>query len=395
MALTSFALAAALSTTMVGQDLKQKVELPFRIADNAIIVDVTVNGRPVSAMFDSGFSGAFVLGTHLDLGKSTGTMTLRDFVGSFEASTVDVNSLELGGAKVDSTGMTIVQQPTDHMSMSYGTHCDGIMGFEVLSKYVLEINFENKKFILHPKTHDITQLKPDNEKTFMASMLPIGNNSIELAVKTANGRTLALALDTGNAFYATTHRDVLERVGLWTEGKKPTYTKQSFVASGPVDSWYYKMNDVKIFGVPVKESYWDIIDRPSSSAIHDGTVGFGFLQNFNVTIDMSRRRVWLENFNGKVADDPVASAGFMALYDPSRQRMRIVNVTPNGPADKAGIKRGDDLLGVDGGEMRNMAYRQMIEIIEGEPGSTLNVSISRNGEFMRKELTRQVLVNTN
>lgn len=395
MALTAFALAAVVGTTMAGQDLKQKVEIPFRIADNAIIVDVKVNGKPVSAMFDSGFSGAFVLGTHLDLGKPTGVINLRDFVGSFQANTVDVTSLELGGSKVDAAGMTIVQQPTDHMSMSYGTHCDGIMGFEVLSKYILEINFENKRFILHPKTHDITQRKPDNQKTFLATMLPIGNNSIELAVKTSSGRTLALALDTGNAFYATTHRDVLERVGLWPEGKKPTYTKQSWVASGPVDSWYYKMGEVTIFGVPVKESYWDIIDRPSSSAVHDGTVGFGFLQNFNVTIDMGRRKVWLENFNGKVAEEPVASAGFMALYDPNRKRMRVSSVTPNGPAAKAGIKPGDDLLGVDGAEMRNMAYRQMIELVEGEAGSTLTVSVSRNGEFMRKELTREVLVNTN
>src|SRR5437773_2611322 len=65
----------------------------------------------------------------------------------------------------------------------------------------------------------------------------------------------------------------------------------------------------KIFGVPVKGSIWDVIDLPSSSVEDDGTVGYGFLKNFNIVIDFERRYVWLENFTGKVADEPKAEPG--------------------------------------------------------------------------------------
>jgi predicted aspartyl protease len=369
------------------------VEVPFRVGDDAIIVDVKVNGRKASLMFDTGFSGSVVLDESLNIGKATGSMRLRDFVGEFEAKTVKIKSLMIGTLDVNSDVMEAVQQPMAHMSQSYNTHTDGILGFQAVKNHVFEINFQNKKFVFHPRSVDISQRKPDNVKTFLARLLPIGHNSIEMEVVASNGKKMVLALDTGNAFYATTHKDVLERIGLWQSGRKPEFMRQAWVASGPVDSWYASLKDVTIFGVPVKESVWSIIDMPSSSAEGDGTIGFGFLKNFNIIIDMERRRVWLENFTGKVADDAVADVGISAFFDNRSKRFRIVRVTPGGPADKAGIKVGDELLGIDGSEALNIGNRELDRRLSGEPGSKVSLAISRQGNLMRFELERTLLIN--
>lgn len=369
------------------------VEVPFRIGDDAIIVDVKVNGRKASLMFDTGFSGSVVLDNSINIGKPTGTMRLRDFVGEFTAQTVKISSLMLGSVDVHSDDMEAVQQPMAHMSESYNTHTDGILGFEAVRNHVIEINFEKKKFILHPRSMDISQRKPDNQKTFLTRLLPIGHNSMEMEVVASNGKKMILALDTGNSFYATTHKDVLERIGLWTLGKKPDFMRQAWVASGPVDSWYALMKDVTIFGVPVKESTWSIIDLPSSSAEGDGTVGFGFLKNFNITIDIERRRVWLENFTGKVADDATADIGVSAFFDVRTKRFRIFRITPGGPADKAGVKMGDDILAVDGAEVLGMGNREFDRRLKGAPGSKVALALSRQGNLMRLELERAALVN--
>ena len=82
-----------------------------------------------------------------------------------------------------------------------------------------------------------------------------------------------MSLDTGNSFYATTHKDVLQRVGLWGEDQEAKYEKESFVASGAVKSWSALMTNLTIFGVPVKESVWDVIDRPAGTAESGSTVG--------------------------------------------------------------------------------------------------------------------------
>jgi hypothetical protein len=373
--------------------LQAPIEAPFRVTDSAIIVDAKVNGKDVSMMFDTGFSGAFVLSDSIDFGKPTGTITLQDFVGAFDAPTHKVTSYEFGGRKMDPSGMEIVQMPQDGMTESYGTHVDGIMGYQAISHSVVEINFERKVFIFHPKSLDIRDKKPDNERTFLTRMLPVGKDSIEMLVKTKDGESLVLALDTGNGFYATTHKDVLERVGLWKEGRRPDFMTQAFVASGPVASWYYEMEDAKIYGVPVDRATWSIIDLPSSSADKDGTVGFGFLKNFNIIIDTDRRRVWLDNFTGRVSDDDLGVPGFIAVWDPGRESMRVVLVTPGSPAAEAGVRVGDVLLGLDGKEMRRMEYRQVMSMLEGPVGTDVSASFSRNGELIRMSIPRQALVN--
>jgi hypothetical protein len=369
------------------------VEVPFRLGDDAIVVDAQVNGRKVSLMFDTGFSGTVVLNASVNIGATTGVMNLRDFVGTFQASTVKIKTFKLGSMNIDPQDKEAVLTGDRDYSFSYNTHCDGIMGYEVIGDRVFEINFENKKFIFHPKSVDITKRTPDNKKTFLAKLLPTGHNSLEMEVLAPTGKKLVLALDTGNAFYATTHKDVLERVGLWPAGQSAKFLKAAFVASGEVSSWYKSMKDMTIYGVPVAESTWSIIDLPSSSAEHDGTVGFGFLKNFNITVDYDRRRVWLENHSGKAGNEPDGDLGISAFYDPDDKRLKIGRVAPDSPAAKAGLKRGDHILSLDGVENFNIGYRRLLTLFEGPKGSKAQLVVSRQGSLIRVELEREFLVN--
>lgn len=368
-------------------------EIPFHIGEDAIIVAATVNGKSLKFMYDTGFGGAFVLGPHVNVGKPTGKIMIRDFVGQFEAETIDVSSLKLGSFEIEVGEMELVQLPTGNYTEAYGTHVDGIMGLEVLKNYVTEINFENEKFVIHPDSMDINTRKPDGEKTFLLKMLPKGMNSIELFAKVSNGKRMILALDTGNAFYAVTHREVLVRVGLWPEKKKPKFMSTAYVASGPVDTWSLMISDLEVYGVPVPRSVWSIIDLPSSSASHDGTIGFGFLKHFNIVIDMGRRRVWLENFTGKVTDDFPAHIGLVSIYSRNYKRMVIVNVTPDGPAFKAGIKRGDHLLAIDDENLVKSSYRHVNSVLTGTEGTEVRLAVSRKGQLKRYTLKRALLVN--
>lgn len=384
-------LAAALLTAVPQAG---PVEVPFRIGDHAIIVDAVVNDRPVSLMFDTGFGGHVLVGTHINLGKPTGKMTLRDFVGEQDADTVKIKTLKLGSKsmKLEPGAVAVVQGGSD-FSLNYNTHCDGIMGFSVIKDNITEINFEKRKFIIYPDGYDITKRPVDNKRTFLNKLLPLGNSSLEMRVRTDAGKSLTLALDTGNAFYATTHKDVLERTGVWTPGRKPKFVKQSFVNSGAVDSWDIRLPNTQIFGVPVEDSVWNIIDRPSSSAEGDGTVGFGFLKNFNILIDYEKRRVWLQNWTGQTSDDEEGDVGIGAYFDDDKKRTVIYNVMPGSPAEKAEIKRGDLLVSVDGKIVENVGGRRLRTIFEGKKGTLVQVSISRDGALKTISLTREHLVN--
>ncbi len=368
-------------------------EVPFRIGEDAIIVDTTVNDRKVSLMYDTGFSGAVILSDNIDVGKPTGTMTMTDFVGSFQAKTIAIKSLKIGDKPFDKSDLEVVQQPTEHYTAAYGTHCDGILGFEPFGGKVYQINFEHRKFVFYPDTYDVTTLKPDGVKTFLTKLLPKGINSLQMSAEVSNGQKLYLALDTGNSGYIVTHKDALERVKAWPEGKTADFMGQSMVASGAVNTFNLEMHDMKIFGVPVPKCVVGVIDLPSSQADHDGTVGYEFLHNFNITVDMIRRRVYFENWTGKVVEPESADVGVLAFDDPRVHRMRIVSVTPGSPAEKAGIKRGDELLSVDGQEVAGIGFRRLTALLHGQLGTKVKLDVSREGSLMRYELERAYLVN--
>ena len=368
--------------------------VPFRIAQDAIIVDAAVNGRSVSLMFDTGFGAAIDVSDNVNIGKVTGSINLVDFVGSFVASTVKINTLKLGAKTIETKGMTEAVMSREDFTQSYGMHCDGVMGFEVIKGNVTGISYEHSRFDFYPSTMDISKWVPDNKRTFLARLLPTGNSSLEMSVETPGGKRMVLALDTGNAFYATTHNDVLARVGLWEEGAVPKFMKQSFVASGPVNSWSLKLKNIKIFGIPVPEGVWDVIDVPSATAEGDGTVGFGFLHNFNIIVDYDRRRVWFENYTGKTASDDIGDPGISAYGDRRSGDVLIYKVSPGSPAEKAGVKEGDALLSIDGEDLEShIGYRKMRKLLEGPIGSKVKLAISSHGELKRLELDRVGLFN--
>jgi S1-C subfamily serine protease len=217
---------------------------------------------------------------------------------------------------------------------------------------------------------------------------------MDMSVRTPDGKQMIMSLDTGNAFYATTHKDALERVGLWPQGKEATFMRLSGVASGAVDSWDLKMPQMDIFGIPVPTSVWDIIDLPSSAAESDGTIGFQFLSNFNIIIDYGRRRIWFENWTGKVANDPVGEVGISGGYSAHSKQVLISRVSPGSPADQAGIKEDDVILSIDGNDLETTNFRQLQKLLEGPAGSKVKIAISRNGTLMRFEVTRAYLFNT-
>ncbi len=364
----------------------------FTATKSQIIVNASVNGHEGSFVFDTGFGGDLIVDSSMDMGKRSGTIALQDFVGQFEANTYNIKSLKLGTVSINTKGKQAIAQP-GVSGFSQSHHIDGLMGFSLIKDYVTTINFQNHKFIFYPKSLDISHWVPNNKTTFLVKMLPIGARAIELPVMTSTGQEMVMALDTGNAFYATTHKDVLQRVGLWPMGKKAQFMSASMVASGVVNSWEKQMNDLTIFGVPVKTSIWDIIDLPAADASSDGTVGYQFLKNFNITFDFQRRLVWFQNFTGKVENQPEGQLGLAAFYSRQGGDLVVEKVSAAGPAGKAGIQVGDRILSINNLDISGMIPLKIYKLLEGKVGTTVTLSVTHQGFLKRYTITREALVN--
>ena len=60
--------------------------------------------------------------------------------------------------------------------------------------------------------------------------------------------------------------------------------------------------------------------------------------------------------------------------------IRVVQVTPGGPAEEAGILAGDILLGTDGAAFASAELEEARSKIQGTPGTVVTIMVDRNGE---------------
>lgn len=76
-----------------------------------------------------------------------------------------------------------------------------------------------------------------------------------------------------------------------------------------------------------------------------------------------------------------------------KQGLRIVTPIDDSPASDVDLRAGDIIIKVDDTFTRNMSLQQAVDIMRGEPGSELTLTVLRDGEDMplEKTLTREII----
>ena len=111
----------------------------------------------------------------------------------------------------------------------------------------------------------------------------------------------------------------------------------------------------------------DMVVNIANRIIEDGSVRRGFMGIALPGEDMDKRMAKTFGYNGE---------GGVLVSD----------VNAGGPADKAGIQRGDIITKIDGKETTNIA--QLRSMVAGyEPGEVVKVELFRNGKTLSKDVT--------
>jgi Aspartyl protease/PDZ domain len=223
-----------------------------------------------------------------------------------------------------------------------------------------------------------------------------------MAVKVkANGKgPFLLIFDTG-APMSLVNNKMAKEAGLLKGVQKPAFTM------------FGSMGEVKIKTLQVGDATADdvsamVMDHPTITLIADklkkpicGLVGFPFFARFKMTIDYEKKTMTLVPSGYKPPDGmkamtilmlagagrrylaPAAQWGVMASKETGDEAdgVDVKSIVPGSAADKAGLKRGDRLLTLDGRWTDTIA-----DLYEAagyvKLGSTVDVKIKRGGKEM-------------
>jgi len=346
--------------------LQQSYEVPFTYEGYLIVVEGKVNDQPARLILDTG------AGAGLYTPKSAEKLQLKSMgqtlVGGGGEKLVPA---KITNAKIEIGGAIQTQQLGVILDLPSGSkgEFDGIVGYPFLRNYVVQIDYATKKVrFIEPK-----DFSPDPK----AQLLPMNlrMNIPEIPGK-IDGIVGALRVDTGYSGTLTFTSPTVSKNALDKKYPKRVETVLGKGLGGVTIGEVTRIGVLEMGGIKVPKVVTGL-SRDKSGALADtGTIallGGEVLSRFTVTLDYPGKRFFLAknaDFNQPFVFSRV---GFSGTFE--GDGYEVLTITPGGPAEKAGLKKGDVLTVLDGQPAKDLGLSGSREIFRRAPGTKVQATV--------------------
>jgi len=330
-------------------------------------------------ILDTGSGGISLDSATADYFKVKGTpsnRTIRGIAGIRNVSFLNNRKLHLPGLTVDSLNFHINDYSI--LTAVYGEKIDGIIGYSVLSRYIVKINYDSSNIEFWTKG---SYKYPRGGYLFR----PIINSTPVQQLRVKDGRTITARFlyDMGAGLNMMLSTDFLKDSSL-LDKKRKLYAKEAEGLGGKVDMAMTVIKEVKLGpykfrNVPVYvfNDTFNITSYPFLA----GLLGNDILRRFNVILNYDRRDIHLlpnTHFNEPF---DYSYTGIELYYIDGK--IIIGDVAKGSPAEEAGIQEEDVVVAVNKNFSQNLQqYKAAIQ----STGDRLLLIVQRDGQLMQFNL---------
>ncbi|MEW4924905.1 aspartyl protease family protein [Algibacter sp. 2305UL17-15] len=401
------------------QNKRGKDRVRFKLINNLIIFPVEVNGVKLSFLLDTGVSKPMIFNI-LNVSDSlkidnTETIFLRGLGEgeSIEALKSKNNILKIGHAiKLNQDLYAIYNRHLD-FTPKLGVPIHGIIGYDILKDFVVEINYSKKYLKFHEPSRyeykdcescEVFNLEFYNSKPYFYGMVNLNDRSIPVKLLIDSGGSDALWLfedkELGLSAGTNYFKDFL---GHGLNGS--VYGKRSKVDSFSFKS--FKLNNVNV-------AYPDSTSVSFARVIkgRNGSISGSLLKRFNIILDYGKAKMTLKKngnfkkkfyynksgivveysgyrfvktrrnkgyvFNDQTLENDNKSV-FNIKYDITlKPAFAIVELRKDSPAEKSGLRKGDVILAINGKSTHSYTLQQVTQLFQDEDGKLLKLKVDRN-----------------
>ncbi|BDC97841.1 aspartyl protease family protein [Persicobacter psychrovividus] len=337
-------------------DNTKRHSLPFELRSNLIIVKFQINGfLPLNFIIDTGVQHSIL--TDVSVAEVLG-LTYQKKITLYGANRTPITAYISTGINLDAgqlhsrNGALLIleKDPMNFWALT-GTMVHGIIGYELLSRFVTEINYDRKLITFHRREH----FSPP--KKSIALPLTIRHTKAhiiaDLRLEEEQLNSLSLMIDTGASSGLTLEQD---HEGLpFNPPQKHIDTALGLSISGQLEGSMGRIDHISLHQElpPLKEVVTNFADESyleDSTFVlsRNGTIGGEVLKRYKVWLDYAGAMVYLKT--GKYHKNPFRhnrSGIVLQLIDEHEPKIIIQKVITNSPAEKAGLMAGDQLLRVN------------------------------------------------
>jgi gag-polyprotein putative aspartyl protease/Aspartyl protease len=256
----------------------------------------------------------------------------------------------------------------------YGEKIDGIIGYSFFKKYIVKINFDS----LDIEVFTPGEIKYPRSGTLLRpafTTLPIQN----LTIKDRRKIDFNFYFDTGAGLCFLMSEAFANDSAILSKKRKLIYTQaegmggrlqMQLTVIRSLQVGHYKFRNVPTY---IFSDTYNVTSYPYVG----GLLGNDLLRRFNLVVNYPQREIHLQP-NGHFTDAfDYAYTGMATYY--VEGRIVIEDIIADSPADKAGLKINDILIGVGTNFTNNiMQYKTQLQNATGK----IKMFISRDGKIM-------------
>lgn len=358
-----------------------QASVPIQVSENHVYLDVMLNGKgPFHFELDTGGANVIDSAVSKELGVASGGSTQVTGVGGAgEASSFAViKTLRLGNALV--TNQVFVVLPiAKSVGMAHGVPMDGVIGYEVLSRFVTTFNYGSKKVVFYmPGSY--TPL-PD------ATVIPIVlyGTQPQFACTIDNVPTTC-TLDTGARDSISFFTPFVEAHPNVVPATLTAPGVNGFGIGGPHIGRLGRVQTLSFGGQTLRDLVGDYATQSKGGLAMPfigANVGGAVWKRFTMTLDYRQLTMTLTPNADFDARDRWDRSGVFLINNGS---ITIVDVRPGTPAARAGLAKGDAIVSVNGSS--GLSLRQVRELFSAEPGTVEHLVVkSKDGATHEIDLT--------
>jgi Aspartyl protease/PDZ domain len=383
----AFCISCLVVSSLKGQEefiqppSRQLTQVPFtQLTGGIVILHAKLGASPDTLNFilDTGSSGISLdssTANFLGLKPEPTDRTIRGIAGIRKVSFLYNQQLHFPGLTVDSLNFHINDYSI--LTAVYGERIDGIIGYSLISRYILKIDYDSMKMaictrgtIRYPRGGYL--LKPTINMLVSQPMKVKDEKSI-------NSRFL---YDMGAGLCMLYSRDFVEDSNFISK-KRKRWIKEGEGLGGKIDMELLVTKEVKIGPFRFRNVPTYIFDDENNITSYPymgGLIGNDILRRFNTIINYEKGDIYLMP-NKHYIDQFDYSYTGLELY--MVEGIIIAgDVAKGSPAEAAGIKEGDQILSVNKNFSQNLnQYKIALQV----PNEKIKIIIRRDGEIKEIE----------
>ncbi len=358
--------------------------IPFVFKENLIYLPVTIAGDTRYWVLDTGASMSVIdqdYAQSLDL-KIEGSIKGYGFGELFTLSFAEIPAFEVENIHFDKQTFYVSEGLT---ARSYEPEIYGILGYDFLSRFVVEVDYDTSKLTFH--LPDSFAYKGSGE----VLNAPLKYRTFSIPVTLDGKYSSRWTIDMGS-FQSSIHypfarkNNLLERPGVKSVSQgmsSISFERTTEFGCLAIGSF---LLDTPLIAIPVKKG-------KGATALGEvgGNLGNSILQNFHLFLDYPGQKIIIEhgqNFNSRRPRD---TSGLIIGRSETNQPM-VSYVISNSPAMKAGLIAGDIIVNLAGTVVTpGNDVIPLRKMLRGNAGQSVAITVRRDTQQFSTIITLENL----